>query len=95
MIVYTKHTTFGDCHVWENTSLIRAGQLFSYPLKAGEAVAVDYKIYGLQKQSWNRAFISGLNKITYVFWIVHLSCDPVLDKVGSPPAHRQQIITTD
>ena len=27
---------------------------------------------------------------TYVFRIVHLSCDPVRDQVGSPPAHRQQ-----
>jgi hypothetical protein len=27
---------------------------------------------------------------TYVFRIVHLSCDPIRDQVGSPPAHRQQ-----
>ena len=54
---------------------------------------LDYKrAEHLQKQSWNRRLINGLIKITYVFWIVHLSCDPVLDKVGSPPAHRQQSI---
>src|SRR5687768_14354528 len=92
MIVHTEHTTFGVCHrlnlpigsiVWLSTESRRSSGRANYSRRLSDSQSV-------RSQSGNDARLAVFLEYLSISDRFNLSCDPVLSKVGSPPAHRQQ-----